>query len=290
MSLLQTCVVKFLPVLSNRKQYLQAALVLASASLLHACNGRPVFVKEYGIERVQPPYLSRVEARRAFHDLVRPSIAEQGGGEDYRAQLTAINVFITHQKGAVLSCPYTLLQPRIRFYENFANVLFYAGRYRYSKRFESGKVIEACDTGVTFRGAGFESKATEFMLALTSLKHHATVESDSKDPAFQKAVNFYRSQNPKPQLTEQARRYRVQAESAFKAKSYEEAGILYGEALEIAPWWPDGYYNRALIYAELGSYQSAINDMRRFLELEPGSRDARSVQDKIYEWERYSSK
>jgi len=41
----------------------------------------------------------------------------------------------------------------------------------------------------------------------------------------------------------------------------------------------------ALLSAQLGRYRQAIAHMNQYLLLEPEARDARSAQDKIYEWE-----
>jgi hypothetical protein len=53
----------------------------------------------------------------------------------------------------------------------------------------------------------------------------------------------------------------------------------------VAPWWPEGYFNRALILGETGRYRKAVEEMRKYLMIVPGAPDAREAQDKIYEWE-----
>lgn len=90
------------------------------------------------------------------------------------------------------------------------------------------------------------------------------------------------ARNPLP---EEARKYKVQGDAAFKEKNFDGALNLYGKALEVAPWWSTGYYNRALLLGEDGSYAEAILEMKKYLELKPPATEARKAQDKIYVWE-----
>jgi tetratricopeptide (TPR) repeat protein len=108
----------------------------------------------------------------------------------------------------------------------------------------------------------------------------------SIDAGFSAALQFYRSASPKPTPPESVHRLQIQAEAAVDDKSFAEAAGLYSQALAIAPWWPDGYFNRAVISAELKDYAGAISDMNRYLELMPDARDARQARDNIYKWER----
>jgi len=68
-------------------------------------------------------------------------------------------------------------------------------------------------------------------------------------------------------------------------KRFWDATDLYEKALDIAPWWPEGHFNVALIYGELGDYVDAVTEMQRYHLLAPKAADARATQDKIYEWE-----
>lgn len=115
------------------------------------------------------------------------------------------------------------------------------------------------------------------------------VPAAPEDPAeaaqFVKEASAYRALAVKPELTEEARRFQVQAEFAFEEKRFEDAVAAYAKALKLAPWWPDGRFNRALILAELFSYEEAVREMKRYLELAPDAADARAARDKIYQWE-----
>ena len=102
---------------------------------------------------------------------------------------------------------------------------------------------------------------------------------------FQETLAKYPPGSGRPPLTEEARRYRVQAESAVQQRRMGDALFLYGKAVEAAPWWAEGFFNTALLYAEQKQYDGAVRNMKRFLLLEPGHPKAREAQDQIYRWE-----
>lgn len=105
------------------------------------------------------------------------------------------------------------------------------------------------------------------------------------EAAFTEAARSYRAATVKPALPEEARKFKVQAEFAFNKKEFEGAAARYKEALDVAPWWPDGRFNRALILGELSRYRDAIREMKRYLTLVPDASNVRAAQDKIYQWE-----
>lgn len=110
-------------------------------------------------------------------------------------------------------------------------------------------------------------------------------ERGTEETRFEAIAAQYRAANPKPAFPEEARRFKVQAEFAVEQKRLPDAARLYAEALKVAPWWPEGRFNRALILAEGGQYRGAIAEMRRYLVLVPAAPDARVAQDSIYRWE-----
>lgn len=109
--------------------------------------------------------------------------------------------------------------------------------------------------------------------------------SPAGDAAFAQVVSDYRQAQPKPHIPEDVRRYEVQAKVAIQEGNFANAADSYAQGLQIAPWWPDGHFDRAAVLAEIGEYQAAIAEMQRYLLLAPDATDARASQDKIYEWE-----
>ena len=68
-------------------------------------------------------------------------------------------------------------------------------------------------------------------------------------------------------------------------KRFADAERYFEELLKIEPWWPAGHYNRALILGEIGNYDEAAFEMKKYLALEPEAPDARAARDQIYVWE-----
>ena len=86
-------------------------------------------------------------------------------------------------------------------------------------------------------------------------------------------------------MSEEAYKYKVQAEFMVQEKQPGRAIELYGKALNIAPWWPEGHFQLGLLLGEGKKYPEAAQEMKRYLQLEPQGADARVAQDKIYQWE-----
>ncbi|MFA7399510.1 MAG: tetratricopeptide repeat protein [Sideroxydans sp.] len=124
----------------------------------------------------------------------------------------------------------------------------------------------------------------------TQLYNQVATQKASAAKDFEAVAAHYRSLSIKPILPEEARKYMVQAEAAVKRQSFSEAADRYRDALKIAPWWPEGYFNRALLLGETGRYKGAIANMKKYLRLIPAASDAQAAQDKIYEWEGLAAK
>jgi tetratricopeptide (TPR) repeat protein len=103
--------------------------------------------------------------------------------------------------------------------------------------------------------------------------------------AFEAQAKAYRDATVKPTPGEDVRRFRVQADQAVSEKRFQTAASLYIQALDLAPWWPEGQFNAAVIFGDLRQYDQAIGHMRKYLTLVPNAPDARAAQDKIYAWE-----
>lgn len=151
------------------------------------------------------------------------------------------------------------------------------------------------DQAVQVCEAKMESaKMKEAIAFLNTLRQEARVEFAVPDPQeeerFVRAAQDYGEAVNKPVLPEEARKFKVQAEGAVRDKKFDEAAKLYSKALNIAPWWPEGHFNRAIVLGENRYYQGAIHEMKRYLALVPNAPDARAAQDKIYEWERKAGK
>lgn len=107
----------------------------------------------------------------------------------------------------------------------------------------------------------------------------------NEEVRFAETVASYLAADVKPEIDADTRRLKVQAEDALREKRFEDVADAYGEALAIAPWWPAGHYNRALVLSELKEYPDAMAEMKRYLLLAPNADNAVAAQDAIYKWE-----
>jgi len=102
---------------------------------------------------------------------------------------------------------------------------------------------------------------------------------------FPQRAATWRALTSKPPIPEEVRVQRLLAEDAVKQNKPEEALNRYETGLELYPTWPQGYFNAALIAAELGFYAEAIEHMQAYLELAPDASDAQSARDQIAIWQ-----
>ena len=103
---------------------------------------------------------------------------------------------------------------------------------------------------------------------------------------FEPIAAEYRSLSIKPPIAEEQRRLIVQANAHTQKKDYNRAVDRYNKVLEFNPVsYPEAYFNLALLHEQQELYTFAITYMKKYLLLVPDAPDARSAQDKIYEWE-----
>jgi hypothetical protein len=110
--------------------------------------------------------------------------------------------------------------------------------------------------------------------------------SPEEEARFADVAKAYRAANPKPPRPEALVRFQVQAEGAVRDKDFAGAEDYFAQGLQVAPWWPDGHYNRAIVLAETGDYAPATVEMQRYLLLVPEASNAREAQNMIYDWQR----
>jgi len=110
-------------------------------------------------------------------------------------------------------------------------------------------------------------------------QHYAAAEREK----FQAIADLYRKTRPAP--TEEVRRFEVIAENAVRDKRYNDAISAYEDGLRIAPWWPQGHFNMALLLGQVHYYDEAVEHMQDYLALVPDAPNARQVRDQMYKWQ-----
>jgi hypothetical protein len=124
------------------------------------------------------------------------------------------------------------------------------------------------------------STAQSFAAAVNRLRAF----TNSANTTFQQQAATWRALPSKPPLPENVRSQRLLAEDALKEKRLQEALNHYETGLDLYPTWPQGYFNAALIAAELHFYAEAIEHMQAYLQLVPDAPDAQSARDQIVIW------
>ncbi len=80
-------------------------------------------------------------------------------------------------------------------------------------------------------------------------------------------------------------RARILMDEAKGPADYERAAAELRAVLGLAPWWAGAYFNLGLLYEKLGRYAEAAQHLRLYLKADPGSTQATTVRQKIYELE-----
>jgi len=91
---------------------------------------------------------------------------------------------------------------------------------------------------------------------------------------------------PAPAISEEARRSFVEGvtiiKSARDTSSQQLAIGSFSEALRVAPWWGNAYYNLAVAQELAGQLDEAERTLKWFVLSSPDESDAREAQDRIY--------
>lgn len=131
--------------------------------------------------------------------------------------------------------------------------------------------------------------ARAFVDAVAAVKYYRSGADVAADAAafarFQQEARAWRALSSRPPLPEEVRRLRMLAEDAFRGKDLEGAVELYEQGLLLQPLWPEGQFNAALLYGELGVYGQAVIRMKRYLELSPDAPDAQAARDQLTIWQ-----
>jgi len=138
---------------------------------------------------------------------------------------------------------------------------------------------------LTMQGIQFTGIADlqQFADAWAALSQPRPLLDPATDTAFQS--NLARARAAGAEHGEDMRRAELQGEALLGAKRDSDAADVYRAALEQMPEWGGGHYNLALVSANLGLYEEAITEMRRYLYVAPDAADARAAKDQIYKWE-----
>lgn len=87
---------------------------------------------------------------------------------------------------------------------------------------------------------------------------------------------------PPPTVPAEARRHLARAQGAIElaktSADMQPAIRELDQALILAPWWAEGYYNRGVVEDKAGRYADSARDLRLYLRAAPSARDAHEVE------------
>jgi serine/threonine-protein phosphatase 6 regulatory ankyrin repeat subunit B len=105
-----------------------------------------------------------------------------------------------------------------------------------------------------------------------------------EDATREKAIQLAISLPSLPAIPDDARQLFQQASALIKTSNPRELGQpieLLREALAIAPWWGNAYYNLSRALELSGQYDEAVKQLNYYLELKPSEADAADARAKI---------
>jgi hypothetical protein len=113
------------------------------------------------------------------------------------------------------------------------------------------------------------------------------LQSKPDDNALrEQIIKLAKQISPPPAISENARKSFVEgsaiAKSATDASGQTLAVASFKDALNVAPWWGDAYYNLAVAQELAGQLDNAEASLKLYILTGPSAKDARDAQDHIY--------
>jgi len=125
-------------------------------------------------------------------------------------------------------------------------------------------------------------KAFQFYTAYLQLSE----DLSSEYGVITRMIRVVSQLNPPPVIPEEAKRHAVRAQTYLQTakmdQDYAKALDEFEEALLLAPWWADAYFNCALAQEAAEDFEGAIRSCNLFLVAAPNDPAAGKIQNKIY--------
>jgi hypothetical protein len=123
--------------------------------------------------------------------------------------------------------------------------------------------------------AEYAREQTKFLTLLSA------VSDDPDNPALrEELIRFAAGMTVKPRIPVEAKKYFIKAMAvhldAVNAADFDKAARLYGQAIKVAPWWTQCYYNRASALEAASRFEEAAED-RKFHAAGGGASKAKAA-------------
>jgi hypothetical protein len=124
-----------------------------------------------------------------------------------------------------------------------------------------------------------------------TLKHYvAELQADPDDAALrEKIIELVAEMIPAPTIPEEAEREFVKGitflEKGKNATALALSISSFKQALLIAPWWPEAYYNLGIVLENAKRFDESIQNIKYYLYTKPPESEAKKAQRKIFEIE-----
>jgi tetratricopeptide (TPR) repeat protein len=151
-------------------------------------------------------------------------------------------------------------------------------------------------TGIEAERSGRLREAfTQYAVALEALQtldrspDLQTVSAEAFIRLRERILKVSQRLTPPPAIPEAAERRVLRGKVAFKQATKpadnEPAIGEFQEAVRLAPWWSDAYFNLALAQEKAGRLADAIASYKWYLTASPDAKDFQEVKDKVVELE-----
>ncbi|MFH1620153.1 MAG: tetratricopeptide repeat protein [bacterium] len=137
-----------------------------------------------------------------------------------------------------------------------------------------------------YRKAGNSTAAlASYAKALAGLPEGTNREKKLRE----KVLTYAASLKPQPGVPKKAQHHSNRGQALLKQmegrKAYSKALAEFEQALALAPWWADVYFNLGLVREKAGDYTGAAISFKWYLRIAPYAPDAAVVEKKLAELE-----
>jgi tetratricopeptide (TPR) repeat protein len=101
---------------------------------------------------------------------------------------------------------------------------------------------------------------------------------------FLELCGTYLSSKTEAPVPEEARQHQLLGQDAASRNDTDKGLDEYDKMVDAAPCWAQARYQAALLEAQVGYYPVAVQNMKKYLLLEPDASNAQSVRDQILIW------